>query len=348
MRMVIERLRVPLPAVLLLLVMAPAVAAGPFPGVERDPSGLGLILPGGLWVSGDLTLSLAVPEGNPATAEIDDVSLLARYEPFTRFALFGELRLENLPEVIEAHGVETDAEVIFERLYGELLVTPRFSLRVGKVFTPFGLWNVIARFPFTWTVEEPAITEGVFPRRATGLSLIYQTTWQGWSLDATTYGPAQDEIVLHHTEDTQTGFLFGGRAAAGRELGPAFASLGVNAAGFRRYDRSRWSAATGLDLEVLVGGHEIMGEFAYREPTTAGHAVHGAYLQDAIPLVRGVHGVVRFEYFQPRHGRAEMGPLLGAFWRPVPNVIVRGGYLFATGRLENFEPGFQASFSLLF
>jgi hypothetical protein len=35
----------------------------------------------------------------------------------------------------------------------------------------------------------------VFPRRATGLDLLYQTTWRGWTFDATMYGPAEDQLA---------------------------------------------------------------------------------------------------------------------------------------------------------
>jgi hypothetical protein len=71
-------------------------------------------------------------------------------------------------------------------------------------------------------------------------------------------------------------------------------------------------------------------------------------LQDAIPLFGTLYGVLRFEYFQPPRGRAAVGQLVGLFWRPVPNVVLKADYLFGTRRVEDFQPGFQASLSLLF
>lgn len=336
---------------LLVLLAVASAAAGPVPGVTRDPSGVGLWLPGNLWLSGDFTLALDVPETQPTSFEIDDVSLLARWEPHSRLAFFGELRLEDLLEVDEEQGVQTSGgEVEIERLYAEVLITPQLTLRVGKVFTPFGLWNVISRGPLTWTVEEPAVTENVFPQRATGLTLLYQKTWRGWSFDATAYGPAQNQIQFRDAEDEglDSGLLFGGRMAAGRDLGSAFAALGVNAAGFRPHDRSTWTTATGLDLEVGVGGHEITGELTYRVPAAGGRTEHGLYLQDAIPIVRPLYGVLRFEYFRPRQGPGASAQLVGLFWRPVPNLVLKADYIFGTRALENLETGFQASLSLLF
>jgi hypothetical protein len=339
---------------LALLVATPPIASGSGLGITRDPSGVGLQLPGRAWLSGDLTLSLDVPEGEPIAFELDDVSLLARWDPFDRLGFFSELRLEDVVEVVEGEGVQTGGgRVVPERLYADVLLAPAFTLRLGKVFTPFGLWNVINRTPFTWTVEAPAITEDVFPQRATGVSLLYQTTWRGWSVDATTYAPAQDAMTFGRADETQRGLLFGGRVAAGRTLGqtfgrPVFGALGVNAAGFRDRDTKEWRTATGLDLQGSVAGHEVTGELTWRLPENQRHLLQGLYLQDAIPLVGKLYGVLRFEYFQPPRGAAAVGQVVGLFWRPTPNLVLRADYLFGTRRLENFEPGFRASVSVLF
>jgi hypothetical protein len=355
MRMVIELRRrwrtaaLAMPFVLLLVASAPADTVAP--GVERDPSGVGLILPGNLWLSGDVTLSVEAPETQDTAFELDDVSLLARWEPFGRLAFFGELRLEDLFEVTEHEGVITSGgQVEIERLYAEALLTPELSLRVGKVFTPFGLWNVISRGPFTWTVEEPAVTENVFPQRATGLSLLYQKTWRGWSVDATAYGPAQNQIQFRDAEEESldSGLMFGSRVAAGRALGPAYATLGLNVAEFTRGESREWATATGLDLAINAWGHEITGELTYRVPGSGGRTTHGLYLQDAIPIVRTLYGVLRFEYFRRPDGPAATGQVLGLYWRPVPNVVLKADYIFGTRATENLETGFQASFSLLF
>jgi len=140
--------------------------------------GEGAFLPGHLWVAADLTFAAEIPEDGPTVVEIDRVSLLARWEPTPRLAFFGEARLEEPFHIIEGEGSSTrDAELSIERLYAELLVTPTLTLRLGKVFTPFGLWNPIHRAPLTWTVEEPAIADGLFPTETTGLSLLHRTTW---------------------------------------------------------------------------------------------------------------------------------------------------------------------------
>jgi hypothetical protein len=349
-------LRVVAPVLLALCLAASAGAESSASRVRPDSIGNGMELPHGLWIAGDATLHGQVPEQGPARGEIDDVSLLVRWEPTPRLTLFSELRLEDSFEVVAGEGARSSQwQFVFERLYTELLLTPALSLRLGTVFTPFGLWNVVRRSPFTWTVEEPAITDDVFPTHATGLSLLYQTTWQGWSFDATAYGPVQDTLRWGHTgEDDQRGWLTGTRVAVGRILGPAFGSLGVNAAGFRGRDQSTWATAMGLDAELTVGGHQVTGELTWRLPGSGERAVHGLYLQDVIPLApligraRDLYGVVRFEYFQPGTGRAAIGGLLGLYWRPIPSLVLRVDYTFGSRTIERFQPGLNTSISFLF
>src|SRR5712675_30260 len=90
-------------AAILVLCPTTAPAAGPETGsdstslpIERDPGGDGYRLFGGtLWLAGDATISGTVPEHGPASVELDDVSLLIRFEPTPRLSFFSETRLED-------------------------------------------------------------------------------------------------------------------------------------------------------------------------------------------------------------------------------------------------------------
>jgi hypothetical protein len=315
--------------------------------------GEGAFLPGHLWVAADLNFGVEIPEKGPDVVEIDHLSLLARWEPTPRLAVFGELRLDEPFHVIEREGASTsDAELSVERLYAEVLLTQTLTLRIGKVFTPFGLWNPVHRAPLLWTVEEPAIADGLFPTGTTGLSLLHRTTWEGWSFDSTLYGPVQDELTTRHA--AERGWIVGGRVAAGRALGQTFGTLGLDAVAYRPRHSGDWTTATGLDFEWSVGGHQVTSEASAFVPSGRGRTAHGAYVQDAVPLAplgpfaRDLYGTVRAEYFQPSVGPAGAGGLVGFFWRPRPYLILRADYLFANRTLEELQPGFHASISLLF
>ena len=315
---------------------------------ERDPSGDGFRLGRAIWLAGDATVVGIVPEHGAARAELDDISLLLRYEATPRLSLFSETRLENTVSLEEGRGLRAgSADLSIERLYAEILLTPHIDVRVGKVLTPFGLWNVIRRAPLSWTVERPIITEHAFPEHVTGLSLHYQETLRGWSFDATGYGPAQDELALRGSDET--GLLVGGRTAVGHTAGNAFVTLGLDAATFEEPPTRRWTQSYGADGEVDVLGHQITGEFAYaRGGPTAGTRSYGLYVQDAFPLIANLYGVVRFEQFQPKSGSSTEAGLLGVSWRPARSIIVKVDYQFMTRPVGDVTPGLLAAVSLFF
>ena len=124
-------------------------------------------------------------------------SLYQRLRSLTpSIAFFNETDLDDTVALVEHSGVERGSRVVLlERLYLDWTATPELTVRVGKFLTPFGIWNLIRRAPLTWTVDRPVATQNAFPDHTTGLSLIYQTTRHGWSVDATAYGQAQDELV---------------------------------------------------------------------------------------------------------------------------------------------------------
>jgi hypothetical protein len=343
----------------LVLGLSAPCPAGPATSnaIHWDP-GNGLTAPHGLWVAGDLTIGGDLLEHEPATAELKDLSLLARWEASDRLSFFGELRLDDAVEFVNGEGFNSgDWDLTVERLYVEALLTPTLTLRVGEVYTPFGLWNVVRRAPLTWTVERPAITESVFPEHATGLSLLYQATWHGWSIDATTYGPAQDKLASRGPDPDELpkdGLMFGGRVAAGHALGDAFVALGLNALGFHPTGWSGWATVSGADLDLTLAGHHVTGEFTFRISPDGRLTRQGLYLQDVIPLTplvpfaREFYGVLRFEQLQQGRGPAGVGGLVGLWWRPVPPLVLRGGYFFTNRTLNHFDPGFSSSISFMF
>lgn len=344
-------------AAILVLCPTTAPAAGPETGsdstsllpIERDPGGDGYRLFGGtLWLAGDATISGTVPEHGPASVELDDVSLLIRFEPTPRLSFFSETRLEDTVILEQGRNLRAGSgDVSIERLYADVLLTPNLTLRIGKILTPFGLWNVIRRAPLSWTVERPPVTAQTFPEHATGLNLIYQATWHGWSLDATGYGPVQDQLAFR--ESQEGGFLGGGRLAAGHVLGDAFATIGSNAAAFEDNQTRRWAQAYGLDGELDVWGHQLTTEFTYdwlHGPDVSREL--GCYVQDAFPVMHEIYGVLRFDYIQPRRSHDAVGGLVGVFWHPIPTLIIKLDYQFANHRTDNLDPGFLGAVSLFF
>jgi hypothetical protein len=304
----------------------------------------------GLWIGGDATIEASVPEDTHSTVTLDELSLLLRWEPTPRLAFFTETKLDNLVTFTDSEGVSGGSRVLsIERLYLDWAATPTLTVRAGKFLTPFGLWNVIRRTPLSWTVERPLVTERFFPEHTTGLQLLYQTTWRGWSLDATAYGPAQEELALHGGAQEEDGRVVGGRLAIAHTLGPAFIGIGFNGAGIDPHSRGRWHGVTGTDLEVTAFGNFLTSEFTFEPPTDRQSDLKwGFYIQDAFPLIRRLYGVVRYERFDGQTGLHLDAELIGLAWRPVPFLILKADYQFANRSLGDFQRGFLASLTLFF
>ena len=308
----------------------------------------------GLWLGGYASLEAEVPRSGPATLQIGDLGLLARWELTPTLALFNETDLEDTVTLVEAQGLERGSRVLLlERLYLEWAATPEFSVRFGKFLTPFGIWNVVRRAPLTWTVDRPVATQNAFPDHTTGASLVWQTTRHGWTVDATAYGQAQDELVRGASDISATA-VGGARAVAAHTIGPAYLAIGTSAIGFRDVDTHEWETSYGADVDLTFRRNQLTGEFAYTHLREARASREwGLYLQDVVPLWREVYGVFRYEHVVTPEGRSSNGELVGLAWRPTAHLVLKADYQFvdhpgAPSERSALERGFVASVTVFF
>src|SRR5215510_11678191 len=344
----------------LLFVAATALSGSAAP-LEDQPvataegSAGGYEVPGtGLWLGGFATLEVEVPKSRPALLDLGDMGVLIRYQLTPTLTFFNETDLDDVVTLESGKGIERGSRVLLlERLYLDWSVTPQLTVRGGKFLTPFGIWNVIRRAPLTWTVDRPVATQSAFPDHTTWLGLIYQTTRHGWSLDATAYGQAQDELVRGASDISATA-VGGGRMVAGHTLGPASLAVGVSGVAFDDLDTNRWEDSYGTDFDLTIRGNHLQGEFAYTKFRNVRASQEWSfYLQEVVPLYRELYGVLRFEFIDPRTGSDVTGPLIGLAWRVLPHVILKADYQFANhegGSTERsaLERGFLASVTVFF
>jgi len=296
-------------------------------------------------MSGFMNLTGEIPESGPANATPDDLAILVRYQPYAKLALFNETAFDDAVLVEDGRGVHTGHDVVsLQRLYLEVAPTPSLTIRAGKLLTPFGLYNLIRRAPLTWTVERPVSTEQAFPVHTTGMSVAYQTTKSGWTLDATAYGQAQDELVRRSDEKSSSA-MGGGRFAAAHSVGSAFVSAGLNAATFDDRDSKHWETAVGLDTEITISSHLVMAEGNY--VVRNGPDGWGLYVQDVAPLVGDLYSVLRYEHFD-FEADATNGWLIGLAWRFKPQVVFKLDYQFTDRNTDQLNSGLQGALSLSF
>jgi hypothetical protein len=200
----------------------------------------------------------------------------------------------------------------------------------------------------TWTVERPLVTEDTFPEHTTGIGLIYQATLHGWSIDGTAYGPAQDELPLRSSRESDL-TLVGGRVAAAHALGAAYLTVGLSAGGAERRHHAGLQPMAGTDLNVSFAGNDLLGEFAYaRSPEEGVDDNWGLYLQDSVPLFDSFYAVARYEHFRSFSAGSIDAGLLGIAWRLDTHFIVKVDYQLTNKPSEDVPRGLLASFALFF
>jgi hypothetical protein len=330
---------------------APAAAAADDVGGAEPPEiSQGLALgESGLWIGGYVNNTAAVLEDAPNSLSLADVGVLLRYQLTPTISLFNETDLSESLTWTEGAGVQVGSRVLLlERLYADWQPRPDVTLRVGKFLTPFGLWNVVRRAPLTWTVAAPLITESIFPDHITGAAVGFQRTLRGVTVDATAYGQATDELY-EGASDTVASAAGGGRSSAGASFGPAYVELGASGVGFQNDSTHRWQSGSGADVACTAWGNYLQAEFAYGTHVGAGSGAQwGLYVQDALPIVPTVWGVLRYEYFEPAAGPPINGPLVGLAWRPLAWLFLKGDYQFGNHDFDDLQRGFMAAVVVFF
>jgi hypothetical protein len=125
--------------------------------------------------------------------------------------------------------------------------------------------------------------------------------------------------------------------------------LGVNGAGIADRFGAPWHGVGGLDLDVTAFGHLLTGELYYGPPRSPGgaDAEWGFYLQDAIPIVDRLYGVLRYEHYDGPGRPLDAGVFGVACW-PWKHLILKVDYQVGNRDVEDFERGFFASVTLFF
>jgi len=303
----------------------------------------------GLWVGGYVNNVLTLPEHGPDSFTLTDVGLLLRYDVTPSITFFNETDLEDSLSWEEGNGVVVGTRVLLlERLYVDWQPRPDITLRLGKFLTPFGLWNVVRRAPLTWTVEAPLISEGFFPEHITGAAAGFQTTLREWTIDATGYGQATDELY-RGASDTTASSAGGGRVSAGHTFGPFYFELGSSGIGFDNSDNNRTQYSVGGDFALTGLGNYLQGEVTYGW-TTGRPDQWGLYLQDALPVpfIKNLWAVARYEHFVPINAPQLNGAVLGVAWRPLPWLFLKVNYQVADTESDDFDRGLLAGVVIFF
>jgi len=300
----------------------------------------------GLVLGGYTNLNLTRDEGGPVRFSVDDLSLFVSWHPVARLHLFSELELEDLVD-IDSHGGHSPSTFTAERLYGDLAVSDQLGVRVGKFLTPVGRWNVIHAQPLVWTTSRPLVTEVPFDPHTTGAMLFGLLFPAAGGVSWSLYGQFTDQfdpVPVPQPARRSGGARLDYAAPGGWSVGASYLASNL-ASG----NTGSWQHLVGVDTLWQRGPFELMGEFAFVEPTHGPGQEWGLYLQGVREVLPRVSVVGRYEHFdQPTPAPAANLFVLGVAWKPWPYVVLKGEYLFADHFVDEEPPGVKLSLAILF
>jgi hypothetical protein len=298
----------------------------------------------GFTLGGYSTVGVSRLEGAHGQIGLDDLDLFVFFDPTPYLHFFSDTAFQHVFDLDDSGGGGTSqAQTSIERLYGELNLSDRANLRVGKFLTPVGLWNQIPAQPLTWTTSRPLVTMRPFDEHVAGGAFWGSLFPTDASLTYEAYGQFFDPL-------TSTTSISQADKSVGARLD--FSTLGGWSIGgsyfaFTRHDE--WNQLGGADLFWQHDRWEVSSEVLAGHGDPAGQRIFGCYLQGVVELFAGVHAIARYEYYDPGANHAGIDLYdAGLAWRPFSILILKADYVAANVSSSFASPGFRASFALLF
>jgi hypothetical protein len=298
----------------------------------------------GFTLGGYSTVGVSRLEGDKGRFGIDDLDLFVFFDPTPYLHFFSDTSFQHILDLDDTGGGgTTQSETSIERLYGDLNLNDRANFRVGKFLTPVGRWNQIPAEPLTWTTSRPLVTMRPFDEHTAGAAFWGSLFPTDASLTYEVYGQFFDPLTST-TSISQADDSVGARLDLSTLAGW---SLGGSYYAFTRH--GEWNQLGGADAFWQHGRWEVSSEVLAGHGDPDGQRIFGLYLQGVVELFHGVHGVARYEYYDPGANHAAVDLYdVGLAWRPLSILILKADYLVANVSSEFASPGFRASFALLF
>ena len=353
-------------------------AAPPDPTALHYEFGRGLRLgESGFTLGGYVTGEYRRSDDEPDQIKSSHASVFVWWEGIERVKLFAEIDLLNAvgpakDEPNNDYGKAPDRRrASLERLYGDYIFSDAISLRLGKFLTPVGRWNQVHAAPLVWTTSAPMVTETLFPRSVTGVSLGGNLPLWGRAVGYSVYASNGRQWRADQQEDPFAKVL-GGRLVLplGYDL-----QLGLSAANYQSWSRNgEPQQLRGVDFYWSRGGLEFSAEWmrtrgtavagAEIEPDPEDHgavspgdsyglgarrATRGGYAQGVVPLVGKLFGVARVDWLHdPRTVTFVRQHLVGLAWRPNAGTTLKLEYVRPSQVSAQTTQGVVASVSVLF
>ncbi|NOU01273.1 MAG: hypothetical protein HOO95_06845 [Gallionella sp.] len=309
---------------------------------------------GNYYFSGYVNAEVVDRFGSPMRLDLDDLSAFAGGKINQWINPFLEVELSGHTLVRQGGGAR-NGDLIVERFYNDVLFSERDTLRIGKILTPLGDWNVVHAAPLVPIITRPYTAVRGFAGYMSGINWIHEEE-QGLISDVQLYLQPGDELFKRPVTQTIRNFhnVIGGQVNKSWsmkdrlglsfqhgtliESGESYILLGINAA----------QSFGKLKLE----GEAISAKFSGMSPR-AHDTEEGIFVLADYAVTSQWHGIAEVEYYQDHTvAPSSRSTLLAVNYKPsdVP-VVWKLEYIHQAGMpspIANVRTGVKGSLSFFF
>jgi len=296
------------------------------------------------------------PAGGPMNLSLDELSLFGSGHFNQILNPFFEVEIDN-DTLLQQGGNPYSAgapHVVLERLYNDSYFTNKLSLRIGKMLSPVGYWNLVHAAPLMLTTTRPDITYYGFSEFVTGASLLYSgdmrllPDMQVYMQPGGELHPRTLDLVIREYEHI-SGLHLNWPSGLEDRLGLSIQHAQIKDTTVEQtligFNYSKEFDRLAFDSE---GIHTHISGTDVSQPRVQDNE-WGAYAQGAYTLRDYWKLVGRYEYFAERTSMtASRNALLGVNYKTESPYVWKLEYIKQYGNLLDIQTGLYASVSRMF
>jgi len=312
--------------------------------------GQGLQL-GNFLVSGYANVVAEAPQGSPATLSIDDLSLFVSGRVNRWLNPFLEAEVSSATLLQSGNGPIDRGHFVMERFYDDLRLSESDTLRVGKILTPVGDWNLIHAAPLVPTTTRPLTTQRGFSEYSNGFSWLRDPgpgagpDWQIYWQPGREWLPKPSSIAPEHFRN-----ILGAHVNWSSGLSD---KIGLSFQQGRSGNADEHYRLFGLNVRRSIGRLTLESEATSSRWSGTAPRTHdresGLYALADYAFNQRWHGILEGEHYQSRHVvDPSKNTLVGIAYKPQSSLVWKLEYVHQTGDAREIPTGWLASLAVLF
>ena len=294
----------------------------------------------------------------PSKIDLDDLSLFAGGHVSQGINPFMEAEFSK-QTLIRQGGGGDDGEFIIERFYNDLIFSEHDTLRVGKILTPLGDWNLVHAAPLIPIITRPYTTAQGFDAYLSGISWLHEPE-SGVIPGLQLYWQPDTEWFKRPLSQTIRNF----RNVYGGHINMPFGLIDKIGASFQHgqlIETGETFNLYGFNANKSFGklrleGEAISAHFSGAVTPGAPVRIHdnesGIFMLADYTIASQWHGILESEYYQDHTmDLPSRSTSVVAAYKPGAPMIWKVEYIHQAGVSASIAPihtGFKASFSTLF